>query len=226
MGEEQSTTMAPQGDPTTTQSAQLTPLLQSYHQVFPFLKLPRELRDNVYRSVLIHDCHLFHPWYFDSRQIRAETQIFRVNQQIYDEAREIFLAENVFEYRNVYNRFGLEPNCNATRTPRYEQERKLCALDAVKNARHVRAKFRDEKGIVADFINLLAQNQHLRSLELNFAMRVPLVKIVREVLPKLEVVKVRDSVVFKFVPRLAQTTRSKREFEEYLKVLKEKMLAK
>lgn len=245
--------MATQGAPNTIQkskTSQSSPLSPSRNQIFPFLKLPRELRDKIYRSALVYDGRLAPSKAYRHRYsypIPAETQLFLVSQQIYDEAREIFLDENVFEYQETYKYIKSGPSYGSYKIPRKEQQRSIDGIDALKNARKIRAMFGgqthlfvgqndmfdDQNDMIADFINLLVQNQSPRSLELRFHnITASFVIACQTVLPKLEAVKVRDSAVFDFQPRRktrlgAQTfTKREREFEEYLEVLEKKMLTK
>ena len=70
------------------------------HTVRPFLSLPRELRDQIYRELYVHDDAIairqpkFH------MPVRAHPSVplalTRTNQQIYREAMEIFISENSF----------------------------------------------------------------------------------------------------------------------------------
>lgn len=169
-----------------------------------------------------------------SRQIRADLQIFRVSQQIHDEAREIFLNENEFEYQESYmcykcHKWVKAPRCGMKKVPRCSQNRRFLGVDAIKNTRSVKATFGDRNDMIADFIGLLAQNQHLRSLKLSFEnMTDSLLIACQKALPQLEAVKVRDSVVFEFLGRRGRVraTRREREFGQYLGVLKENMMAK
>lgn len=201
--------------------------------------MPRKLQGKIFRSVLAHDRPLapnncrYHYLPGIYGRIPAETDIFLVSQQIYDEAREIFLDENVFEYEESYDLTTRGPSYVTYKIPRKEQQRSIDGVDAIKNARNTRAMFGDRNDMIADFINLLVQNQRLRSLELRFHnMTVSLLIACQAVLPELEAVKVRDSVVFDFLPRCrtrlgAQIiTKREREFEMYLEVLEKKMLTK
>ena len=90
--------------------------------VFPFLKLPPEIRNEVYRSILVnletlsrtlkvychescienrHNCYcsykdyiLPHPMF----QVKIDLNIFLVNRQVWTESSEIFYADNIFNF--------------------------------------------------------------------------------------------------------------------------------
>ncbi|KAE9988801.1 hypothetical protein EG328_007405 [Venturia inaequalis] len=223
--------------------SQSTPLPYSNNQTFPLLKLPRELRNKIYRSVLVHDYYLAPSCYYMERSIveqmsasprirsiKADTQMFCVSQQIHDEAREVFLNNNVFEYQETYDSFRRGPTYGIYKIPRKFQVRSFEGSDAIKNARRIVANFGGRNDMIADFVNLLVQNQHLRSLDLSFDnMTASLLIVCQKALPQLEAIKVRDSVDFDFRPRYYRfrtKLQRERDFEAYLGVLKEKMLAK
>lgn len=67
--------------------------------VFPFLQLPGDVRNTIYRLLLVDDKHVRMPCsseLSDDPEIRA-LQIFRLCRQVFREASSIFYEENVFD---------------------------------------------------------------------------------------------------------------------------------
>ncbi|KAL9602844.1 MAG: hypothetical protein Q9219_001539 [cf. Caloplaca sp. 3 TL-2023] len=71
---------------------------------FPFLSLPPEIRNTVYRYVVY-----FPRGVVKARSTKTRLQLFQVNQQIYDEASEIFFSENVFRFYAAFVQTGEDP---------------------------------------------------------------------------------------------------------------------
>ena len=64
----------------------------TYNPRFPFLRLPRELRDSVYWHVVVkHE-----PLELDEPLQENETRVFRVCKQIHEEASEVYYTESCF----------------------------------------------------------------------------------------------------------------------------------
>lgn len=70
---------------------------------FRFLDLPRELRDAIYKDCMVVDkVYIYHPTSVKTYDMRItktavpEYQLFRVNKQIHDEAKEVFTLKNLF----------------------------------------------------------------------------------------------------------------------------------
>lgn len=231
--------MAPQSDLTTTRATQAShdtavDVLQS----FPFLKLPAELRNKIYRSLLIFDCTLtpFRPYkqYNFTRKLRQiDVTIIRVNKQIYSEARDIWLKENEFEYQEIYDRFKVgRRGGRGLLIRRRDQQRSIGGLNVLKNASRIRAIF-GRNDMIVDFVEILVNNQNLTHLKINFRfMSMDVLMACKKALPRLEKVQVQDEVFFDFAPTLKFRNRSEpykkkqSDFESYLSALMEKMLEK
>ncbi|KAJ6256192.1 prion-inhibition and propagation-domain-containing protein [Drechslerella dactyloides] len=86
---------------TRTPTAPSTPV-----QPFPLLRLPREIRDEVYKYFVLIDA----PIEFETLRIfrifppALDLSIFRVNKQIHDEASGIFYSQNTFPIKLAINR--------------------------------------------------------------------------------------------------------------------------
>ncbi|KAE9964104.1 hypothetical protein BLS_008652 [Venturia inaequalis] len=223
--------MAPQSDLTTTRARQAShdtavDVLQS----FPFLKLPAELRNKIYRSLLIFDCALVPkfeaPEWYQHRSRKPQyvvTKILRVNRQIYNEARDVLVKGNEFVYMEDHD----------FKNPETYLQGSIHNPGTLQDAPKIRATFGSSgwnNEMYADCFELLAKNPNLISLHITFD-RVALVHVEAcQALSLLEKVKVRDKVVLHFKPRIHytnfQSTQAKKqmEFIETLKVLEKKML--
>ncbi|KAE9993414.1 hypothetical protein Vi05172_g7224 [Venturia inaequalis] len=224
--------MAPQFDLTTARATQAShdtavDVLQSS----PFLRLPAELRNKIYRSLLIFDCALLPnfkvpEWYqYRSRATQyIDAKILRVNRQIYNEARDVLIKGNEFVYMEDHD----------FKNPEKYPQGSIHNAGTFQDAPKVRATFGSSgwnNEMYADCFELLAKNPNLIGLHITFDCLVPVhVEACRKALSLLEKVKVRDKVVLHFKPRIhyknSQPTQAKRqkEFIETLKVLEKKML--
>ncbi|KAK6529138.1 hypothetical protein TWF694_004351 [Orbilia ellipsospora] len=111
--------------------------------VFPFLSLPREIRDEIYSYLLIfpsnaisfsvvealYNENLMHAqrleWLSAIRPIRdrprgTDVTIFRVNKQVHDEASEVFYSKNTFPIEIFINGFSAGPEVGGMMRARYK----------------------------------------------------------------------------------------------------------
>lgn len=68
----------------------------NHTQVFSLLKLPQELRDKIYRFLLVSEFPLGVPRFIAGPQLCIDTEILRTSSQIYAETHAILLNENMF----------------------------------------------------------------------------------------------------------------------------------
>jgi len=211
------------------QSTQVT--TSNTNKRFTLLKPPQELRDKVYRSVLISE-HALVPSKHPLAHVSVDTEILRANHQIYAEARDIFLKENEFQYQEDWVR-EQHSRYMTYDTPLYRQYRSILCPDTLKKAPKIRAEFGSEtisNNRIPRLAEVLIQNPNLTNLHLSFDQMTDSFLIKCEAaLPLFENIKVRDQVVIEFRPRRrARAGMSKRaeRVSQALKVLEKKMLAK
>lgn len=266
-------------------------------QHLPFLKFPRELRDKIYRSLLVWRSPLKsmqpekygYPYRIRKRyqaeyekEVEAELDededeededieesekeseedieekkkqkkqeaeeadfgpvtkegIFLVNQQIRQEAQEIFVKENEFIYEEHIVSYDLGPN-GKRKIKRilseYEYEIKFSGI--FKQAREVRAQFSTwGNTLIGDFVLLLLQNPNLRKLHVEFHHpNVPTMKEIRKEMKNLGKVKGLEQVslsmepsrwAYRWGPRAECTTKREKALIDFLREMEKKMMAK
>lgn len=206
-------------------------------QTFPFLKLPAELRNKIYRSLLVFDRALVPfrirvPHNFDRDLRRIDVAIIRVNKQVYSEACAIWLEENEFVYQEIYDTVEVGPRggCGLS-IRRRNQQRFIAGQDILEKASRIRATF-GRNDMISDFVEILVSNRNLTHLTISFhGMTNDVLMACKKAMPRLEKVQVRNEVFFDFRSRWISGRsesyiKKERTFEDYLSTLKEKMLEK
>jgi len=203
-------------------------------QPFRFLALPRELRDKVYRSILVSEFALqpkpkeiqaklhfkaFEPILEIKRRQIIDVKILVANEQIYTEARNILVKENTFVF-HLANVFG-----QAIRESTLKQTTRI-------KASFGHQYFRDYE--VTMFVKFLKAQKKLTSVQLKVSCFSRELAEYCVLLKPLNRVKVRDQVVFEFEvcangPRieylpLEMLERDHKDTIAFLQDLKKKML--
>ncbi|TID26877.1 hypothetical protein E2P81_ATG01339 [Venturia nashicola] len=228
--------MSPEPAPATTKA------LETSHnnalkalQSFPFLKLPAELRNKIYRSLLVFDRVFIPkrsliPSKFVGTRCLIDFAIIGVNKQVYSEARGIWLKENEFIYREEYDTYRVPHRSELNW--RIFQQRFIGRPDILKHASRIRVEF-GTYDMIADFVETLVSNQNLIYLGISFRpMTMKVLMACKKALHRLEKVSVCNEVSFKLQTRTLWGYRRKsdsyikkeRAFENYLSTLKAKML--
>ncbi|RDI83431.1 hypothetical protein Vi05172_g6469 [Venturia inaequalis] len=195
---------------------------------FPLLKLPQELRDKIYRSLLVFENGLHFTKYFQTGNL-VDTQILRTNHQMHAEALDVFLKHNEFNYREDLTRqpeASLRNESGSNLHPRYKQYYALLHESTFKVAPHVRACFYSYSydQLFAKFARLMAQNPNLTSLHVTFRrLSDSQVIILEQDLPSFETIKVnsRGHVILEFLPRSRARPGMSKRAQKVCKKLKE-----
>lgn len=188
-------TMAPQPTRATGQATQASHTTAvNVLQSFPFLKLPAELHNKIYRSLLVYDRTLLPGQCRRSYSPCIDTQVLRVKNQIFKEARDILLEENVFQYPELNQSYSVDRVL--------KRASKLRATFSGDAFGHDRSRADVNIASFVRIANILLQNSNLRSLRLTFLdPNDRFLKACQKILPRLESIQVRDEVVFLVSPR-------------------------
>jgi hypothetical protein len=163
----------------------------------PLLRLPRELRDIIYRYVLVADIPLVYAFtdivlqmgfkYLDSRTWLSQqnreyldtiltTEILQVNKQLFAEGQEILLKENIFKFTSTPERPELLSQAPKLSVVVPLEQKRLAACPSTKSSRFLI----DEKPL-RETVAFLVQHSGLHSLEL----RIPMEFLIQDQVPRL-----------------------------------------
>jgi hypothetical protein len=196
---------------------QALPSVDNYEVRSQLLRLPRELRDIIYRYVLVADVPLVYAFtdgvlqmgfkYLDSRTWLSQqnqeyldtiltTEILQVNKQLFAEGQDILLKENIFKFTSTPERPELLSQAPKLSIIVPLEQRRLAACPATKSLRFLI----DEKPL-REVVAFLVQHSGLHYLELIITLEFLIedqVPRLCEILEPLRNVLVKEDVSFVF----------------------------
>jgi hypothetical protein len=149
---------------------------------FPFLKLPRELRNKIYSFVLVEDTHALKPiavevgeairkyqqsaiYSHQSKIGLVDTAVLRANKQIYAEAFEVFLKKNTFL---------IDSECDEREKVQKHARRNSAVIRSISEFRWLNTYIKSNATLKSLLLTIYASHWNSKDFEIILALAEPL----------------------------------------------------